>query len=88
MLVNRRARGHALAEEHTGVRSLSPMERRILRLIASDKTSKEIAEELRISIRTVDTHRQNSSQKLNLKGSHSLLKFAFEHRAELQELSK
>jgi DNA-binding NarL/FixJ family response regulator len=83
MLVGRRARARHLADEHTGLKSLSPTERRILQLIATDKTSKEIAEHLRISVRTVDTHRQNISQKLNLKGSHSLLKFAFDHRAEL-----
>jgi len=86
-LVGRRARGRELAEDHVGVKSLSPMERRILKLIATDKTSKEIADGLGISVRTVDTHRQNMSQKLNLKGSHSLLKFAFEHRSELQDLA-
>ena len=86
MLVGRRTRARQMAEEHSGLKSLSPMEKRILRLIASDKTSKEIAEQLRVSIRTVDTHRQNISQKLNIKGSHSLLKFAFDHRLELQDL--
>jgi len=86
LLVNRRVRGREFAGEHTGISSLSPAERRILRLIATDKTSKEIAAELQISVRTVDTHRQNISQKLNLQGSHSLLKFAFEHKAELQTL--
>lgn len=83
LLVSRRTRARQLAEEHSGIKSLSPMERRILRLIASDKTSKEIAQELSISVRTVDTHRQNMSQKLNVKGSHSLLKFAFDHRGEM-----
>ncbi len=86
LLVGRRARARQLADEHTGLKSLSPTERKILQLIASDKTSKEIAEHLRISARTVDTHRQNISQKLNLKGSHSLLKFAFDHRTELRHL--
>jgi DNA-binding NarL/FixJ family response regulator len=85
-LVGRRTRSRQLAEEHSGLKSLSPTERRILRLIASDKTSKEIADQLGISVRTVDTHRQNISQKLNVKGSHSLLKFAFDHRLELQDL--
>jgi DNA-binding NarL/FixJ family response regulator len=83
LLVGRRTRGREFEEQHTGVKSLSPTERRIVRLIATDKTSKQIAEELGISVRTVDTHRQNISQKLNLQGSHSLLKFAFDHKAEL-----
>jgi DNA-binding NarL/FixJ family response regulator len=86
MMVGRRTRRREFVDQQSGVKSLSPMERRILRFIATDKTSKEIAGELNISSRTVDTHRQNISQKLNLKGSHSLLKFAFEHRSELQDI--
>jgi DNA-binding CsgD family transcriptional regulator len=55
----------------------------VLRLISRDKTSKEIAEELGVSPRTIDAHRQNICDKLDLHGSHSLLRFAFDHRAEL-----
>ena len=55
----------------------------LLRLIASDKTSKEIADALGLSRRTVENHRTNRSTKLGLQGSHSLLKFAFENRARL-----
>ena len=47
------------------------------------KTSKEIADVLGISVRTVDTHRQNMSTKLGLSGSHSLLKFAFHNKSHL-----
>jgi DNA-binding CsgD family transcriptional regulator len=52
-------------------------------LIASDKTSKEIAEELGLSPRTVENHRSNMSAKLGLQGSHSLLKFAFANKNKL-----
>ncbi|ETN94849.1 response regulator [Zhouia amylolytica] len=45
---------------------LSPSERTILRLVAQSKTSKEIAEQLVISIRTVQKHRTNIIQKLGL----------------------
>ena len=45
--------------------------------------SKEIAEELGSALRTVETHRQNMSAKLELSGSHSLLKFAYENRSFL-----
>jgi len=69
--------------EARGVETLSPAERRILKLIASDKTSKEIAEELGLSPRTVENHRSNMSAKLGLQGSHSLLKFAFENKGKL-----
>jgi DNA-binding NarL/FixJ family response regulator len=60
---------------------LTASERRILKLIAEDRTSKEIADFLRISIKTVENHRLNICHKLNLHGSHSLLKFAFENKS-------
>jgi DNA-binding NarL/FixJ family response regulator len=65
------------------VDDLTPAERRILKLIAEDHTSKEIAGLLQISSKTVENHRLNICNKLNLHGSHSLLKFAFEHKSSL-----
>ena len=65
------------------IEDLTPAERRILKLVAEDRTSKEIAGFLQISVRTVDNHRLNISRKLNLHGSHSLLKFAFDHKSQL-----
>jgi DNA-binding NarL/FixJ family response regulator len=62
---------------------LTSAERRILKLIAEDRTSKEIADLLRISIKTVENHRLNICHKLNLHGSHSLLKFAFDNKSHL-----
>ena len=41
-----------------------------------DRTSKEIADELGVSPRTIEAHRQNICNKLDLHGSHSLLRFA------------
>jgi DNA-binding NarL/FixJ family response regulator len=63
--------------------TLTPSERRILKLIGQDYTSKEIANTLNLSVRTVDNHRQNVCRKLNLHGTHSLLKFAFDNSAYL-----
>ena len=62
------------------VGNLTPTERRVLALIADYKTSKAIAEELFISPRTVDTHRNNICQKLGIRGSHALMKFALAHK--------
>ena len=78
LLVARAARTGA----PSGLETLTPAERRILKLIASDKTSKEIADALGLSPRTVENHRANMSAKLGLQGSHSLLKFAFENRGK------
>jgi DNA-binding NarL/FixJ family response regulator len=65
------------------VETLTPSERRILKLVGQDYTSKEIANSLDLSVRTVDNHRQNICNKLNLHGTHSLLKFAFDHSSYL-----
>jgi DNA-binding NarL/FixJ family response regulator len=65
------------------IESLTPAERRILKLVGEDYTSKEIADLLRLSVRTVDNHRQHICDKLKLHGTHSLLKFAFDNSAYL-----
>ena len=85
LILNRGARTAALRDEKPGLESLTPAEQRILKLIASDKTSKEIADGLGLSPRTVENHRANISAKLGLQGSHSLLKFAFENRHRLAD---
>lgn len=83
LLLNRRNRINELNENIPGLQNLTPTERRILKLIAEDKTSKEIAAELFISHRTVETHRTNIIRKLNLSGSLALIKFAVSHKSEI-----
>jgi DNA-binding NarL/FixJ family response regulator len=82
-LVGRGQRAAALARATPGLRDLTPAERNILRQIAAEKTSRQIADELHISIRTVDRHRANICDKLNLHGSNALIRFALSHRSEL-----
>ena len=82
-LLLKRRRADKPESKQPGLHDLSPTEQRILRLIAEDKTSKEIAAALFISPRTVETHRANMSRKLNLHGSLALVKFAVTHKAEL-----
>lgn len=65
--------------------SLTPAERRVLRLIAQYKTTKEIAETLFVSPRTIESHRLNITQKLHLSGSHSLMRYALRHLAEIEQ---
>jgi two-component system, NarL family, response regulator DegU len=55
---------------------LTKMEKLILREIAKQKTTKQIADEHFISTKTVENHRANICKKLNLHGNNSLLKFA------------
>jgi len=59
---------------------LTKTEKKILSLIADEKTSREISEQLYISIRTVENHRTNICHKLGLHGINSLLKFAIENK--------
>ncbi len=70
-------------EQQLGLRQLTPTEHRILKLLAEYKTSKEIAGELSVSPRTVETHRLRICQKLNLQGSHALMKFAVQYKSLL-----
>ncbi len=73
----------ALPDSNPDLESLTLTERKILRLIGEDLTSKEIADRLQCSVHTINAHRQNLSIKLRLSGSHSLLKFAFDNRDRL-----
>jgi DNA-binding NarL/FixJ family response regulator len=82
-LLTRNRRSNDLIRDLPQLGLLTPTESRILKFIADYKTSKEIADILCIHSRTVDNHRTNICQKLDLKGSHALLKFAVEHRSQL-----
>lgn len=65
--------------------ALTPSERKILKLIGSDKTNKEIASLLFISYRTVEKHRSNIINKLKLEHkTNSLLIWAKEHQDKLK----
>ncbi|MCR9141809.1 MAG: response regulator transcription factor [bacterium] len=66
----------ALPEKSIALEVLTRREREILTMIASGATSKEIADDLAISHRTVQTHRSNLLEKLGLKNTAALVKFA------------
>ena len=58
---------------------LTPREKEILQLICQGRTAAEIAEQLFISRRTVEGHRQNLLDKTNTHNSVSLAVYAIEH---------
>jgi len=58
---------------------LTKREKEILSLIAEGLNNQEISEKLFISPRTVDTHRTNIMQKLDIHDAANLVKFAIEH---------
>lgn len=82
-LVNRGSRTRALQEQKPALADLTSAEMRVLRLIANQKTTREIAELLFISPRTVERHRENICAKLELRGSNALLKFALDNKSQL-----
>ncbi|HKQ91547.1 MAG TPA: response regulator transcription factor [Blastocatellia bacterium] len=83
LLVGRRARVAALAAEKPALEQLTPTERRVIEMIAEGLTSRAIAASMGIGVRTVEHHRNNIAAKLDLRGSHALVKFAIRHQAEL-----
>jgi DNA-binding NarL/FixJ family response regulator len=82
-LINRSRRAVKMREEKPLLGDLTSTERRILKMIAENLTTAEIAKKLFISPRTVEKHRSNISRKLNLSGSNSLLKFALLNKSKL-----
>lgn len=72
----RRARGEVRS---SAVDALSGREREVLQLIAEGNSSAEIARLLHISVRTVDTHRHNIMQKLDIHSIAGLTKVAIRH---------
>lgn len=61
------------------IQQLTEREIEILRLIALEFSSSEIADKLFISVSTVETHRRNLFQKLNVKSAIGLVKYAIKH---------
>lgn len=59
---------------------LTARELEIIKLMEQDLSNKQIAEQLFISIRTVETHRKNIFRKTNTNNLLSLVKWAYEHQ--------
>ncbi|WP_163024454.1 response regulator transcription factor, partial [Pseudomonas viridiflava] len=74
------ASSHSIYDHFQKSHNLTAREIKILKLISIDYTSQQIAQKLFISLNTVDTHRKNMAQKLNVTGKAGLLKFALENK--------
>lgn len=59
-------------------KDLSRREREVLRLLAQGYSNQEIATQIKVSVKTVETHRTRLSEKLGLKGRAELYRFAVE----------
>jgi DNA-binding NarL/FixJ family response regulator len=58
---------------------LTVREQEVLQHIANGQSNKQIARELDLSVRTVETHRLNIKRKLGIEGQAELIKFAVQH---------
>ncbi len=58
------------------VAALSPRERQVVRLIAEGKSTKQIAELLKISVKTAEFHRARLMEKLNIHDTAGLVRYA------------
>ncbi len=66
-----------------GIAALSPRQRQILREIGNGQSTKEIAADLGISVKTVETHRARMMEALGCRRANDLVLLAARHQAEL-----
>jgi DNA-binding NarL/FixJ family response regulator len=66
---------------------LTPVESRVLSMIAMSRTTSQIAEELNLSPRTIEHHRQHICRKLHLSGNYALLRYALENKQVIGHIS-
>ena len=71
--------GRPATKKSGGISLLSQREREVLRLLALGFTNEEVAKDLFISKRTVESHRANIMEKLGLKSRAELVRFAIEN---------
>src|SRR5512133_1713172 len=76
LLLNKYIKKLKTDEDRPDVSNLSSREIEIMKMWGNSFTNKEIADKLFISVRTVETHKNHIMQKLNLKTSVDLVKFA------------
>lgn len=67
------------AREGQGTRALTVRETQVMEMLARGMTNREIAHDLDISIRTVDTHRGHVLKKLALRNNAELARYAVKH---------
>lgn len=78
-IARRTARKSRIAEGLPPVASLTKRELEVLRLVALGYTQQEIADELGVSAKTVETHKSNIMEKLNTKKRSTVVQYALAH---------
>ncbi len=73
------AKGSLEPSEDGAREPLTSREQTVLLQLAQGKSNKEVANELNISVRTVETHRKNIKRKLGISSTAGLTRYAMEH---------
>jgi DNA-binding NarL/FixJ family response regulator len=63
----------------SGIHALTPRQRQILQMVADGKSTRQIAELLFVSVKTVETHRAQLMQRLGIFDVPGLVRFAIRH---------
>ena len=71
--------GGRIKQGSSSIDSLSDRELEVFRLIGEGRGTRQIAEELRLSVRTVEAYREYIKDKLNLKNGTELVQHAFQY---------
>lgn len=69
---------HAGSTHRTPIESLSDRELEVFQMIGHGKGTREIAEKLHLSVKTIESHRTNIKRKLKLRTAMELSRYAFE----------
>ena len=77
----------AMAAAAERLDELTSTERVVLKLIARNLTSREIAKHLDVSPKTIENHRSSICHKLQITGNNALLRFALGCAPKIEELN-
>jgi DNA-binding NarL/FixJ family response regulator len=68
-----------LSKNREPTESLSPRERMVIQLIAEGHTNKSMSKVLNLSVKTIETHRSSAMQKLSIKSTAGLVRYAIKN---------
>ena len=75
-LLSQVARGRQPGTDEDPVAALTGRELEVFRLIGAGVSTREISERLELSMKTVDAHRRHMREKLNLRSTNELIRYA------------
>lgn len=87
-LLSQVARGRMPVQDEDPVSALTERELEVFRLIGQGVSTREIAQQLSLSMKTVDAHRRHMREKLNLRSTSELIRYATQWVADQEDSNK